>query len=139
MNATFYRLDVAQIFSDAINNPAAWGLTNVRDSAAPGLDPGAFFYNENRIVAHPEQYLFWDTIHPTAAIHTILGDYASRLLDGAPGDFDTDGEVDARDLTLWRGGFRASSMPWAGKATPTATGTWTGRIFSRGSGAWGAM
>ena len=107
LTATFYRLDVAQIFSAAINNPAAWGLTNVTDPAAPGLNPGAFLYNRNRIVAHPEQYLFWDTIHPTAAIHMILGDYASRLLAGAPGDFDTDGEVDARDLTLWRAGAGA--------------------------------
>jgi hypothetical protein len=109
LNATFYRLDVAEIFTDAINNPARWGLANVRDSAAPGLEPGRLFYNESRIVAHPEQYLFWDTIHPTAAIHSILGDYGSRLLDGLPGDYDTDGEVDARDLTLWRAGFRALS------------------------------
>ncbi len=109
LTATFYRLDVAAIFTDAINNPAQWGLSNVRDPAAPGLNPGALFYDEDRIVAHPEQYLFWDQIHPTAAVHAILGDYASRLLEGAPGDFDTDGEVDAWDLTLWRGGFGVSA------------------------------
>jgi phospholipase/lecithinase/hemolysin len=104
LNATFYRLDVGELFSGAIASPAAYGLTNVTDPAAPGLDPGAVFYRESRIVANPEQYLFWDTIHPTAAVHSILGDVASRLVAGVPGDFDTDGEVDAADLALWRAG-----------------------------------
>jgi thermolabile hemolysin len=105
INATFYQLDVGELFSSAISSPAAWGLANVTDPAAPGLDPGAFFYNENRIVARPEQYLFWDTIHPTAAVHRILGEAAARLVDGVPGDFNTDGEVDGADLALWRSGL----------------------------------
>jgi phospholipase/lecithinase/hemolysin len=108
LQATFYRLDVAEIFSDAIAHPLAWGLTNVTDPAAPGLEPGAFFYNDNQIVAHPEQYLFWDTIHPTAAVHQLLGDFANRLLDGVAGDFDTDGEVDAGDFALWRKGWQTT-------------------------------
>jgi hypothetical protein len=49
--------------------------------------------------------LFWDKIHPTTAVHAILGDYADLLLDGLAGDFDTDGEVDAADYRLWRTGF----------------------------------
>jgi phospholipase/lecithinase/hemolysin len=109
LNATFYRLDVGELFSGAIASPSAYGLTNVTDPAAPGLDPGALFYRESRIVAHPEQYLFWDTIHPTAAVHGILGDVASRLVAGVPGDFDTDGEVDAADLALWRTGLGKTS------------------------------
>ena len=108
LNATFYQLDVAELFSNAIAKPAAWGLTNVTDPAAPGLNPGALFYNENRIVAHPEQYLFWDTIHPTTAVHRILGDAASRLIEGVLGDFDTDGVVDAADLSLLRSGVGAA-------------------------------
>lgn len=106
--ATFYQLDVGELFSGAIAHPAAYGLTNVVDPAAPGLDPGAVFYNRNRIVARPEQYLFWDPIHPTAAVHQILGNVATRLVEGIPGDFNTDGEVDGADLTLWRANIRAA-------------------------------
>ncbi len=114
LDATFYQLDVGELFSGTIANPAARGLTNVTDPAAPGLNPGAVFYNRNRIVANPDQYLFWDTIHPTAAVHRILGDVASRLVDGVPGDFNTDGEggrggpcVVAHGL--WRGQRRAAT------------------------------
>ncbi|HYO24148.1 MAG TPA: SGNH/GDSL hydrolase family protein [Lacipirellulaceae bacterium] len=107
-SATFYRLDVGELFSSAIANPGAYGLTNVVDPAAPGLTPGAFFYSRRRIVPNPQQYLFWDTIHPTAAVHQILGDAASRLVEGAPGDFDADGEVDAADLALLRAGMGAT-------------------------------
>jgi len=107
--ATFYRLDVGELFANAVASPAAWGLTNVTDPAAPGLDPGALFYNRNRIVAQPNQYLFWDTIHPTAAVHQILGDVATRLVSGIAGDFNTDGRVDAADLALWRAGLSATN------------------------------
>ena len=115
--ATFYRLDVGEAFASLVTDPAAWGLTNWFDPAAPGLNPGAIFYNKSRIVAHPEQYLFWDKIHPTTVVHAILGDYAKLLLDGTPGDFDTDGEVDVADYRLWRAGFgAASAVPRRGNA-----------------------
>jgi phospholipase/lecithinase/hemolysin len=108
LNATFYQLDVAELFSSAIAAPAAFGLTNVTDPAAPGLTPGKLFYF-GHIVPHPEQYLFWDTIHPTTTIHGILGDVASRLVDGVPGDFNSNGKVDAADLALWRTGVGAAN------------------------------
>jgi hypothetical protein len=72
-------------------------------------DPVFVVEDSPRIVAHPEQYLFWDTIHPTAAVHRILGDVASRLIDGVLGDVNTDGEVDEEDLGLWRAGFRTAN------------------------------
>jgi phospholipase/lecithinase/hemolysin len=108
LNATFYQLNVADLFSSAIAAPAAFGLTNVTDPAAPGLTPGKLFYF-GQIAAHPEQYLFWDTIHPTTTVHGILGDVASRLVGGIPGDFNTNGEVDEADLALWRTGFAAAN------------------------------
>jgi thermolabile hemolysin len=109
VGATFYQLDVGELFTSAVQQPAAFGLTNVTDPAAPGLFPGLFIYNENRIVAHPDQYLFWDTVHPTAAVHQILGDVAGRLVDGVPGDVDTNGKVDGADFSLWSAGFGAAN------------------------------
>ncbi len=118
LDATFYQLDVGQLFSSAIAAPAAFGLTNVTDPAAPGLTPGKLFYF-GQIAAHPEQYLFWDTIHPTTRVHSILGDVASRLVGGVPGDFNTNGKVDAADLALWRTGVGATN---AGRRQGDANG-----------------
>jgi hypothetical protein len=52
--------------------------------------------------------MFWDDLHPTAAVHTILAHRALALLDGTPGDFDANGMVDAGDLASWKTGFGVS-------------------------------
>lgn len=49
------------------------GLVNVTDPAAPGLEPGSQSYNIGMIASNVDQYLFWDTLHPTAAAHALLG------------------------------------------------------------------
>jgi phospholipase/lecithinase/hemolysin len=104
---TFHRLDVAALFASAIAEPAAFGLTNVTDSAAPGLEPGTASYNSSQIVPNPNEYMFWDDLHPTAAVHAILADRAEALLMGIPGDFNADGLVNAVDLMAWKTGFGA--------------------------------
>ena len=62
------RLDTYGLFQDVLGNPSAYGLTNVTDAA----------YNETTesVVANPDEYLFWDTLHPTATAHRLLGDRA---------------------------------------------------------------
>jgi phospholipase/lecithinase/hemolysin len=70
---TLYRLDVAGLFADLVGDPAAFGLANVTDAAAPGLEPGARTYDMSRLVANPDQYLFWDDLHPSRAGHALLG------------------------------------------------------------------
>jgi phospholipase/lecithinase/hemolysin len=52
---------------------AAFGLTNVTNPAAPGLRIGDQSYNTSLIVPNPDQYLFWDDLHPTRAGHALLG------------------------------------------------------------------
>ncbi|QQP92466.1 PEP-CTERM sorting domain-containing protein [Skermanella sp. TT6] len=32
------------------------------------------------VCADPDQYLFWDSVHPSAAAHRILGNYALAAL-----------------------------------------------------------
>jgi len=94
---TVHRLDVAALFSQAIADPAAFGLTNVTDSAAPGLVAGDSSYNTSLIVSNPNQYLFWDDLHPTQTVHAELAQYALEQL-MLPGDFNRDGHVDAADI-----------------------------------------
>ena len=103
----FFRLDVASLFADAIAMPAKFGLTNVTNAAAPGLQPGASSYNTSQIAANASQYLFWDDLHPTATVHSILAARALALVDGVPGDFNADGAIDAADLALWQANFGA--------------------------------
>ena len=100
---TIRRADVASLFAQAIANPAAFGLTNVTSAAAPGLEPGASSYNTSQIVTHPEQYLFWDDLHPTTTVHADLAQYALVQL-RLPGDIDRTGHVDVGDVSAMMGG-----------------------------------
>ncbi len=99
---SIHRLDVASLIGQAVAHPAAFGLTNVSQSAAPGLEPGTSSYNTNLIAAQPNEYLFWDNLHPTAAVHSILAAQTVDLLLKLPGDYNGDGTVNAADYTVWR-------------------------------------
>ena len=103
----FFRLDVASLFAEAIATPSKFGLANVTDAAAPGLEPGDSSYNTSLIAPNASQYLFCDDLHPTAAVHSILAARALALVDGVPGDFNADGTVDAVDLARWQANFGA--------------------------------
>jgi phospholipase/lecithinase/hemolysin len=81
---TFFRLDVASLFADAIANSAQFGLANVTDAAAPGLQPGDSSYDTGRIAANAADYLFWDDLHPTATVHAVLAARAFAMVRGVP-------------------------------------------------------
>ncbi len=57
--------DTASLMRSIVANPAAFGFTNVTD---PCLESGA-------VCANPDQYLFFDDFHPSAAAHAILGQH----------------------------------------------------------------
>lgn len=67
---TLTRLDVHGLFAQVLANPAEVGLTNVTD---PCL---TFGVGSRAVCATPQQYLFWDGIHPTATGHAVISEAA---------------------------------------------------------------
>jgi len=65
-----YQLDVAQMFTDVLGNPAPYGLTNI---TSPALSNG-------NVAPNQDEYLFWDDVHPTRIGHAQLGLRATDLL-----------------------------------------------------------
>jgi phospholipase/lecithinase/hemolysin len=98
---SLFRFDVERLVSQALENPAAFDLTNVTDAAAPGLEPGDSSYNTNQIAANAHEYLFWDDLHPTTTVHAVLAERALALF-ALPGDYNENGAVDAADYVVWR-------------------------------------
>lgn len=64
-NVQIQLLDVYSLSKELRNNPATYGFTNTTDSA---------LLTNN--VALAGQYLYWDTVHPTAAVHQLIANAA---------------------------------------------------------------
>jgi outer membrane lipase/esterase len=66
-------LDVFGFLNNVIANPGDFGITNTTARCYSGTTgvggPGT-------VCANPNEYVFWDGIHPTAAAHAALGQYA---------------------------------------------------------------
>lgn len=63
-------LDAYELYRTAMMNPATYGFTNVTCGCLDGMRPRG----------NPEEFLFWDGIHPTTATHRILADLALTAL-----------------------------------------------------------
>jgi len=63
--------DVFGLLESLIADPAAFGLVNVTGRCFTGDDLG--FLPGGDVCGNPDEYLFWDGIHPTARVHAILG------------------------------------------------------------------
>lgn len=115
--------DLASLFQEALSDPGQYGLTNVTSPAAPGLDVGDFFYRSGNVVSNPEDYLFWDDIHPTTTGHALVAqDIFDTLESFEPnGDFDNSGVVDTGDYTLWRDNLGLDSSVLNGHGSGAST------------------
>jgi len=68
------RLDVYALLNSVIATPKAYGFTQTQ---VPCL---AFGVIAGAICDDPRQYVFWDAIHPTAAVHRVLANAAVGAL-----------------------------------------------------------
>jgi phospholipase/lecithinase/hemolysin len=65
--------DAFGVIREIALHPSDYGLTNTTDSClTPLVAPFA--------CQHPDEYLFWDGIHPTTAVHGIVADAVGALL-----------------------------------------------------------
>jgi phospholipase/lecithinase/hemolysin len=67
------RFDLYATVNTIISNPAAFGLTNV---IAPCITPGLPPFTCRR----PDEYFFWDGVHPTRVVHAIIAQQVEALL-----------------------------------------------------------
>lgn len=68
------RLDLYGLLQSLVKKPEQIGLTDVTDSC---LTPGVIVH---AICKHPNDYLFWDGIHPTHSVHEFLASQALQQL-----------------------------------------------------------
>jgi phospholipase/lecithinase/hemolysin len=55
--------DTFSVLSSVISNPGMYGITNITDPCWTGAS----------LCANPENYAFFDKVHPTTAVHEIMG------------------------------------------------------------------
>lgn len=73
------RFDTFAILEDVVANPANFGLGNVTDRCYTGDDLN--FTGGGSVCASPDNYLFWDGIHPGATMHQVLANGMFAALD----------------------------------------------------------
>jgi phospholipase/lecithinase/hemolysin len=87
--------DTSSLLRNVVNNPGAYGLSNVTDACYDALNP-------NAICSTPNNYLFFDDFHPTARGHEIVADALFATAVPEPATFAVSGLALGALLTLRR-------------------------------------
>jgi phospholipase/lecithinase/hemolysin len=73
-------LNTYSLLDGVIANPSEFGFSNVTSPCVTG----AVEYVGGTACANPSQYLFWDTEHPTAGGHALVGEAALSVVTPEP-------------------------------------------------------
>lgn len=69
-NQRLFTYDIPSVWEDLVQNPSSHGLSVVDQPC----------YAHGTVCEHPNQYLFWDTLHPTTYIHQKLASMLKTLI-----------------------------------------------------------
>jgi phospholipase/lecithinase/hemolysin len=76
-------LDVNSLYNRIIATPEEFGFTNVTDSCIGDLSVVPIEVPVKPVLCNPDQFLFWDEVHPTTATHQLIGELAFLALKSA--------------------------------------------------------
>lgn len=71
--------DFFSLFQEVADNPANYGFSDVATSCYDGDDLG--FTGGGSVCANPDEFLFWDRIHPTTVAHRV---FANKFTSSIP-------------------------------------------------------
>lgn len=119
-NISIVPTDMAALFRSVVTTPARFGFTNVTQ---PCLNQ-----TTGAVCPNPDAFLFWDTLHPTAAGHRLVSAYALDTLT-APRSIAAQAEIglgtanqQTRDINTRLLALRTSSPPVARQLSVFASG-----------------
>jgi|GEM_PF-404004 len=77
-------LDTFSLFSQLLDSPNSFSITNTTTpilANADFLQPGPFLPTLNVPAnTNPDSYVFWDSLHPTARVHALIGEAAAAVI-----------------------------------------------------------
>lgn len=69
--------DINSLFNGVINNPGQFGLSDVTNPCLVSIDPSI-------VCSNPDQFLFWDSQHPTTKAHQLIANAALEAIKPVP-------------------------------------------------------
>jgi phospholipase/lecithinase/hemolysin len=73
-------LNVNNLFSRIIAEPQEFGLTNATNYCIQDLSVVPLNLPTQPVACNPDEFLFWDPVHPTTAAHRLIGESAFSVL-----------------------------------------------------------
>ena len=71
-------LDANALFSDIIDRPSQFGFTDTNNSCLVNFKP---LFEFEGVCDKPDEFVFWDDIHPTGAVHDLVAQLALDTLE----------------------------------------------------------